>query len=197
MLPSFATALVAPLNHVLAKAPWAQARLVPFAGKTVLFRGLPFDYRVTITADGLTEPAAPDRAPDTSITLTPPLALRILAGDEAARQQAKIDGDAALAQEIAYLTKHLRWDVEEDLSKVLGDVVAHRIGQTARDLNAWRVDAGRNLAENFRDYWLEERPLVASREAVEAFNRDIDRLRDDAERLEKRIEKLASIKSRS
>ena len=190
MLPPLATAFVAPLNHVLASAPWAQARLAPFAGKTALFRVPPFDYRVTITADGLLQPAPSDRAADTVISLTPPVALRILAGDATAEREAKNEGDTALAQEIAYLAKNLRWDVEEDLSKVFGDVIAHRIGQTARNFNAWRIEAGTNLAENFRDYWVQERPLVASREAVEEFNRAVDQLRDDVERLEKRVERL-------
>lgn len=190
MLPSLAVAFTAPINHVLAQATWAQARLAPFAGKTIFLRVFPFEHRLTITADGRVEPAATNAVAHTAMSMTPPIALRILAGDEAARQQATVEGDTALASEVAYLAQHLRWDFEEDLSKVFGDVLAHRVGQTARDLNTWGAQAGRNLGENFRDYWIAERPLLALREAVEQFNRDVDRLRDDVERLEKRIAKL-------
>ncbi|MES2353355.1 MAG: SCP2 sterol-binding domain-containing protein [Pseudomonadota bacterium] len=181
---------MAPINHVLAQAPWARARLVAFAGNTARFRLFPFDYRITVTADGLVEPALVDGPIDTTITLTAPVAVRFLAGDESAQQEMKVDGNTAFAQEIAYLSRHLRWDFEEDLSKVFGDVVAHRTGEGVRDLNAWLSEAGNNLAENFRDYWVQERPLVASREAVEQFIRDVDQLRDDVERLDKRIDKL-------
>jgi ubiquinone biosynthesis protein UbiJ len=190
MFPPLDAAFAASLNHVLAGAPWAQARLAPHAGKTIALRVFPFDRRLTITADGRVTPAPRSSEADMVMIMTPPIALRMLAGDEAARQQAIIEGDTALASEVAYLAQHLRWDFEEDLSKVFGDVVAHRVGQTARDLNAWGVQAGRNLAENFRDYWVAERPLLAPRIAVEQFNRDVDRLRDDVERLEKRVAKL-------
>jgi len=190
MFEPLAKAFVAPLNHVLAQAPWARQRLAPFAGKTAQFRVFPFDYRVTVRADGLVD-AAPESLPaDTTITLTPPTALRYFAGDETASTEVKIEGDTAFAQEIAYLARHLRWDFEEDLSKVLGDVAAHRVGQSIRDVNAWLTEAGNNLAENLRDYWAQERPLVASREMVDHFNKDVDQLRDDVERLEKHISKL-------
>jgi len=183
-------ALVAPINHVLAQAPWARERLSPFAGKTVRFCLFPFDYRITVMDGGLAQPASADGVIDTTITLTAPVAVRFMAGDESAQQEMKVDGNTALAQEIAYLSRHLRWDFEEDLSKVFGDVVAHRTGETVRNLNGWVSEASHNLAENFRDYWVQEQPLVASREAVDQFTRDVDQLRDDVERLAKRINKL-------
>jgi ubiquinone biosynthesis accessory factor UbiJ len=191
MMNPFGAALVAPLNHLLAQAPWAQERLAPFAGKTARFSVFPFDYRVTVTADGLVMPASGDYLPDTTITLPLAVAMRFMAGDETARQQAHIEGDTAFAQEIAYLSQHLRWDFEEDLSKVFGDVFAHRVGQTVGGLSSWATGASANLAENVRDYWVQEQPLVASREAVQQFNQEVDQLRDDVERLEKRIKKLS------
>lgn len=191
MLPFVAAALVAPFNRLLARNPWAPPRLAAFAGKTVELRVFPAHSRLRVTAEGFAEPAGNELAADTTIILTPALALRIAAGDDSAREQATVEGDAAFAQEIAYLARHLRWDLEEDLSKVFGDVLAHRLGESARGLNRWRIEVGNNLAENFRDYWVQERPLVAPRGAVEQFNRDVDRLRDDVERLEKRLGKLA------
>lgn len=187
----FTTTFVAPLNGLLARNPWAQTRLAAFAGKTVELRVFPVNYRISITAEGMVRPTASDRVAHTFITLTPALALRILAGDRTAEREARLDGDTALAQEIAYLAQHLTWEFEEDLSKVFGDVIAYRIGKTARDLNQWRLQASGNLAESFRDYWVHERPLVAACEAVEQFHREVDQLRDDVERLEKRIAKLA------
>lgn len=183
-------ALVMPLNHVLDSAPWARERLLRFAGRTAEFRVFPFVYRLTVTAEGRAEAPPTERVADTTVTLTPPLALRILSGDEEARSQARFDGDAEFAREISYLAENLRWDYEEDLSRIVGDVVAHRIGQTARDLAAWRRQAVQNLGENFRDYWVDERPMIAPRQGVEEFSREVDRLRDAVERLEKRIERL-------
>ncbi|MBA2689906.1 MAG: hypothetical protein H0U63_03800 [Burkholderiales bacterium] len=190
MLPSVTGALSAPLNGLLLRNPWATLRLGAFVGKTAELRIFPGIFRLTVTDDGLLQPAPAELTADTVIALTPALALRILAGDDKALREATIEGDSAFGQEIAYLTQHLNWDFEEDLSRLFGDVIAHRIGQTARNLNRWRVEAGRSLAENFRDYWVQERPLLAAREAVDDFNGSVDQLRDDLERLEKRIERL-------
>jgi ubiquinone biosynthesis accessory factor UbiJ len=43
-----------------------------------------------------------------------------------------IEGDVQLAAEINWLVDHVRWDIEEDLSKLMGDVPAHTLMQGAR-----------------------------------------------------------------
>ena len=60
----------------------------------------------------------------------------------------------------------------------------------AAALLAWQAKTASNLAQSLAEYWSEERPLVASREAVRGFIQAVDALRDDVERLEKRIERL-------
>ena len=86
----------------------------------------------------------------------------------------------------------MRWDLEEDLSRIVGDVVAHRLTQTGAALLAWHAVAASNLAQSLAEYWTEEQPLIASRAAVREFVEAVDALRDDAQRLEKRIERLSS-----
>jgi ubiquinone biosynthesis protein UbiJ len=192
MLESINAALLLPVNHVLSQAPWARERLRAFAGRCAVIKVFPLSQRVLVTSEGFMEAASVECTADVSIGLTPPLLARFLAGDEDAQREAAIEGDTAFAQEIAYLAKHLRWDYEEDLSRIVGDVAAHRVGETARGLAAWQAEAGRNLAENFRDYWTQEKPLIAARGAVETFNRAVDELRDAVERLDKRIERLVA-----
>ena len=41
------------------------------------------------------------------------------------------------------------------------------------------------------EYWQEEKPLIAKKRHVEQFNQDVDTLRADVDRMEKRLEKLA------
>lgn len=45
-----------------------------------------------------------------------------------------VEGDVQLAAEINWLVDHLRWDVEEDLSRLIGDVPAHAIADLARSV---------------------------------------------------------------
>jgi ubiquinone biosynthesis protein UbiJ len=179
-----------PVNHVLTQSPWARERLRAFAGKCAAISVFPLQLRLSVTSEGFVALASTEQVADVSIALTLPLLARILAGSQDAEREAKIEGDTAFGQELALLAKHLRWDYEEDLSKVVGDVLAHRVGETVRGLSAWQAEAARNLAENFRDYWIQERPLIASQPAIERFNREVDELRDSTERLVKRLELL-------
>jgi ubiquinone biosynthesis protein UbiJ len=182
----------AAINHVLRTNAWARERLLPFAGKTARFNLFPTACTLTVRNGGEVGPAAAGAAPDVTLSATMPVALRALAGDEAAWNAATVDGDTAFAQEISYLVRHLKWDVEEDLSRVFGDIAAHRIAEGGRALNRWREQTRDNVTQAFAEYWTEERPLIAKRRDVEQFNHDVDALRDDVERLEKRLEMLAN-----
>jgi len=115
----------------------------------------------------------------------------LLARDENARKQVAIEGSADLASTVDYLFRNLTWDFEEDLSRVFGDVVAHRLASGGRAFAAWQREAVLRLAENLAEYWTEEQPLLARPADVEDFCRNVDTLRDDVARLEKRVERLS------
>jgi ubiquinone biosynthesis accessory factor UbiJ len=44
----------------------------------------------------------------------------------------RIAGDVQFAAEINWLVDHVRWDLEEDLSRIVGDAPAHAMGEAAR-----------------------------------------------------------------
>ena len=127
---------------------------------------------------------------DASVSLTPSLALRLMSGDEAAKRQVTISGDTHLAAELAKVLAAMRWDFEDDASKLVGDVAAHKIGQTLRGIAATGKETGSNLAAMLSEYWQEEMPLIAKKRQVEAFNSDVDTLRADLARFEKKFAKL-------
>jgi ubiquinone biosynthesis protein UbiJ len=179
------------INHVLGPQPWARERLAPFAGRIVEFRLLPLpDLRLAITAEGLVAPAGAKAEPDLSINIKPGALPHLLMRDEAIMSHVDITGSADLAQVVQLLFRELQWDYEEDLSRVFGDVVAHRLAGAGRDLFAWQREAGLRTAQNFAEYWTEEQPLIARRDDLAGFSHAVDTLRDDIERLEKRIEIL-------
>ena len=88
------------------------------------------------------------------------------------------------------MLQQIRWDFEEDLSRVVGDIPAHQLTQTGARVRQELSRQALSLAGMFAEYWLEEEPLIAKRVHLERFSSAIDALRDDAERLEKRLEKL-------
>jgi ubiquinone biosynthesis accessory factor UbiJ len=186
----------AAINHLLRDTDWARERLVPFAGRSVRFEVPPLSAAFTIGEDGSLVPAGAQTELAATVRLTGLALIRMVClHEDSARQEVQIDGDAALASALTGVLSALRWDIEEDLSQIVGDVVAHRLTQTCSALWAWRTKTAFNLAQALAEYWTEEQSLLAGGHALHEFARAVDVLRDDAERLEKRIERLERLTS--
>ena len=178
------------LNHLLRGASWARERLAAHAGKTLCFEALPLSVSLEILATGEVAASSADAA--TTFRLTPALALRIAATGRDAWRDVETSGDLSLARDVLYVAENLRWDAEEDLSRVFGDILAHRIAGAGNAFLRWQRASADSLLRQSAAYWTEERPLIASRPLLEQFARDIDMLRDDVARFEKRLDLLAS-----
>jgi len=184
---------VAGLNHLLSRQPLAAERLRPFAGQGVEIRCPPFpELRLTILESGLLGRAQVGAASALVVRLKPGALPLLLARDEAARGQIEIEGPADLAGAVDTLFRTLVWDIEEDLSAVFGDVVAHRLASGGKAVAAWQRDAVQRLAENLAEYWVEEQPLLVRPDDAAKFSREVETLRDATARLEDRIERLQS-----
>ena len=180
------------LDKLLDAEPWARARLVPFAGETVEFTAPPAPpLRLAIGDGGRIAPG--EAAPTLRFSLRAG-ALSTLAagGDEPLLRAFDVSGNAQLASEILLLARHLRWDAEEHLSGLVGDVLAHRIAGAANAVAAWHLDAARRLAENVVEYAIEERRLLVPRGEFGVFTADVAQLRDRVARLAKRLEMAAA-----
>ena len=193
-IPTPARAAAAAVNHLLRSASWARDALRRHAGKTARFEVFPFAVALTVLDSGEVSPAGAgaDAAPAATVKLAPGLMLRLAARDESAWREIDITGDTDFASAIHHVTRNLRWDVEEDLSRAFGDVAAHRMAETGRTLRRWGEQAVENTGRAFAEYWTEEQPLIAGGRDLEEFGRAVDQLRDDAARLEKRIEILSN-----
>lgn len=184
------SAAIAALNRMLAREAWARAKLLPFAGRSARFDAAPFSLFLSITDDG-TFGAAGDEAPAVTVAValsTLPLALT---DPPAAMKDVRLEGDAEFAQALAFVLQNLRPEPEEELSRFVGDIAAQRIvGLVRLSASHWR-DLAERMLDNTANYFVTEDPIVVPRTEVDAFNQDVDRLRDDVARLEKRIEMLA------
>jgi ubiquinone biosynthesis protein UbiJ len=129
--------LVLLLNHVLMQEPEARARLTRQSGRVVEARWRVFVVRLVATPAGLLDLAGPAALPDLTLTLTEPspwnLTQAALRGD---KPPVQIAGDVQFAAEINWLVDNVRWDLEEDLSRLIGDAPAHAAGKAARTVAA-------------------------------------------------------------
>lgn len=180
-------------HHLLEQADWARLRLAEYAGKQVRVESPVGSVSMEIADDGNIAFVEPGENPDLIISLTPMSAVQWFTDRQRAWREARVEGDAELAAAIAHVALNLRWDFEEDLSHFVGDAAAHRIGQDARRLSAWPREAAESSAHGFAEFLSEESHLLATPLQVEVFAKDVDDLRDAAERLDKRMDRLAGL----
>lgn len=121
------------LNHVLQQESQAMERLQRQQGKRVLMQWRQFTVDLRVTPAGLLELAVGPGDRDLTLTIgeESPLALARLAS-RGQKPQVRVEGDVQLAGEIGWLAEHVRWDVEEDLSRIIGDVPAQMLATAAR-----------------------------------------------------------------
>lgn len=180
------------LNHVLAQNSRAGLHLKGYAGKTVRVVAPPFvDIMLTITPEGAVAlPAAgatPPGSTDIVFRIDPSQLPLMLADRERAMKDVRIEGDAEFAQVIGMLAREVRWDAEEDLSRVIGDVPAYRAMQGLRAFMQWGRDAAQRLAGSGAAFLIDEEAVLVRREVAERHSSDVAAARDACARLEKRI----------
>lgn len=181
------------LNHLLDAEPAVRERLAPFAGDVVEVRGPPLPaLTFTILPGGRLEAGGAE--PALVVTLKPELLAALGKGEDHLMRAVEVSGDPRLASEAIWILRHMRAALpeiaEEDLSRVFGDIAAHRLAQGARDFLAWQADTAGRLGGAFSDYATEEARLLVGRAEHDAFAAAVSRLRDAVERLEKRIAPL-------
>ena len=187
-LPAPALAFI---NHVLAQSDWAQERLRPFAGRVARIDMAPFDVGFMVANDGLLDAPDPNAKIDVTLTLPSLSPLLILQGVDALMRSVRLSGTVDFAEALGFIVRNLHWDAEEDLSKFVGDIAAHRLVGGARQFAGWQKQAAQNVAENMAEYFTEEQPLITKRAALAEFSGAVSTLRDDLARLEKRLARLS------
>ena len=183
------------LNRVLSDYPAARVRLQAHQGKVIAANVGPVSTRMRVTTEGEMElvggtgqgSAAP--APDASFTLPLSLIGRLATKDPAAFSQLAFTGDSELAATLSDIARNVEWDMEADLSRVVGEVAAHRIVDAANQARAWQKQAGQRLTANVAEYLTEERRAFIATRELDEFARENETLRDDIARLEARLGK--------
>ena len=191
-LPLAQTALSA-LNHVLRQQAWARDRLRAHAGRTVRMTVLtplgPVSSEARIVEEGTLE-LTRVAAPSVTLTLKPSIDAIFGALSQGPRGLAghlAVEGDVMLAAAIGEIAQQLRWDVEEDLSRVVGDQTAHRLGRVARGGVRQAADLRERVESGVRQFLVEEdRQLVAGGQ-MRRLTDELDALEHTVSRLERRL----------
>lgn len=135
------------LNHVLAGEDAATSRLRPHAGRTVRVHltgwptllPTPPVLSFAVTRAGLLEWTGAEAAAPPDLTLSVDAsnpALMMAQGLVGQRPAVDVSGDSALAGDVSWLMDNLRWDIEDDLARFIGQAPAHELSRIGRPVAA-------------------------------------------------------------
>ena len=182
------------LNRNLPRSPRARELASALVGKRVRVEAR--DFRWVIIAESLntsirlTRETTDGRPPDADISGSL-LNLAALASSHPEeviqRGDVTIRGDAEVAQKFRELAMLLKPDVEEELSRLIGDSPAHQALRLVRLATGFGRRAAQTGVRNVAEYLAHERGDLVPRAEAEDFYRGVERLREDLDRVEARV----------
>ncbi|MGA7537917.1 MAG: hypothetical protein WBW93_04020 [Steroidobacteraceae bacterium] len=181
------------LNRGLPRSPRAQQLCAELAGRRIAIEA-PAVARLLVESTGNTLRVTRGSLPADAEVVGGPLSLLALGVSPSdaplSRGEIEVRGDAELARKFRELARLLAPDPEEELSILVGDVAAHRVGRLVRGALDWTRDAAATLLRDVGEYFSHEREDLVSREEGEQFLRGVDALREDVDRVDARLKLL-------
>jgi ubiquinone biosynthesis accessory factor UbiJ len=188
---ALAKALCAAANHLLASEPEARAKLAEHRGKTLKLEGAALlNAALTVQADDTLAPAAEDALPTLTLKIDVPKAATLSAQGREVSGAVSIAGDAEFAAAVGWLASNLRWEFEEDLSRLIGAAGASRAGKIVRGVGDAMRQSARDTEAMLKRGFAETAAPLVGQAAFEPLKNEITHLRDTVARLEKRLELL-------
>jgi len=183
------------LNRYINESSVAQDALESLNGNSMCIEVKGLGLVISLTADdGELVVAMPDSVDATVTIRGTVLNIFSLLGPTGAQALPKarvsLEGDAEVASGFWQLLQAARPDAEEELSRVVGDVLAHEIGKTANSLDKYGRRVLSAFQMNATEYLQEEVKQLPPRVEIDGFFSSLERLRDDIERTGIRIKRL-------
>jgi len=183
----------ATINRALRLDPELDRIFSPLAGKCVAVRiepGPELAFLFAFEHDGIVILDADARAADAELTGSVSALLGLLPNSNwsAADDGIKVHGDSAVLTELKRALGRLRIDWQEPFAQIFGDTLGQSMTQGLMQMAGSFSRTARSLWLDTAEYLSEESDWLETRTSVNAFCADVDRLRDDTARLEKRLQ---------
>ena len=194
----FRHALEAALNRYLSLDPDAAARMAGLSGHCIAIelRGLDLTLFILPGKDGIhiMDSIDAEDGVDTTLHGTPlgltQLGLGGNTGKSLFSGDVTITGDVETGQAFKAILDDMDIDWEEQLSQITGDVIAHQLGNMVRRTRRMIGQGRAVLEQDMGEYLKEELRVLPARIEVKNFCADVNRVRNDTDRLAARIRRL-------
>lgn len=181
------------INQALALDEVAKQAMAKLAGKTLLIQieGTPLKWFFVPQTDGFLQMPSSVEFPDAVISGMPFSLLRLLSEPTLLTTGiATLSGEMQVAQAFMTIFAQLQIDWEEQLSLLVGDVAAHHIGNVTRNAQQYTQQTAQTWQQNIVEYLQEENRFLPTHPELTIFYNEVDNLRSDVARIEKRLERL-------
>ena len=183
------------LNRGLEQSTTAQALARALESRTLglTVDGTPFDLRLKVAGERISVTLPDSSAPEARISGSMLSLGRLLREDPQLPLRdgsVRMTGATEVAEQFRDLLRFATPDLEEELSRLVGDPLARQVGNAARAFTAWSEAAGRTMARSMSEYLQEESRILPSRIEVREFAQKVDELVNDVARAEARLQRL-------
>lgn len=184
------------LNAMLLREPWALQKIASHAGKTVQLNVSKYTIRLGIESDGTVSQADDEATPNVTLTINDeslrqlPTAISQKASIDELASLLHIEGDAGLARLVSELARDLRWDIEGELSQIVGPFVASMIMKTLQKAKETSQDLGNRSVANVSEFLSHESKILVPAVMMRGLTDDIQEVREQIQQLEQRLKRL-------
>lgn len=194
--PLLISTLELALNQYLSLDEDVSIFLTPLAGKVIAINIQPFDETIYLCPAADKIQVLENYLPEVDASISGTLSALGLMGLSSTPMRSifngevKIEGDTDTAHKFQQLFDKLDIDLEEKLSQVTGDIVAHKIGNFFRNGQKWTEESVETLKLNSKEFLQEETKDLPAEPEADILYSQIDKIRSDFDRLSARVEQL-------
>lgn len=135
-----------------------------------------------------------DKTPDVTIISNLAAISSLMSGNKSSRKlatsQMTVQGDIELGERVKKIAMNIELDWEGQLSKYIGDIAAHQIGNFSRKAHNISSQIRSNLIKDIVEVSQEEYRLLPNKFSVDQHFKEIHQLQTEVDALEKRIQRL-------
>jgi ubiquinone biosynthesis accessory factor UbiJ len=186
------------VNKVLSLDEETLESLAKLEGKIIEIDVLNTGIRLFIlpSAKGITLASKIENEVDVAIKGTPSALLGMITAEKVGAGNVEINGNVGLAHKFQSIMKKMDVDWEEYLSQFVGDIAAHKVGNFLRDINRFAKESGKTIGLDISEYLRYEKEVLLEKSELDEFYHAVDKIRNDVERLQKRIERFGSLQEK-
>ncbi len=184
------------INRYLALDPEMLTKLAAFSGKVIKIElsGIGKQFYIFPSDRGVDVRAEYDDEADTVLRGTPIALFKMGMTSNAAtmllKGEVEITGDTRLGHQFKQAFSEMDIDWSEPLAELVGDGLAYQFQQASKNFASWGKQSLQSVSLSVSEYLQEESRDVVTETELEIFNQNVDKTRNDVDRLEAKIKKL-------